>query len=77
MTAAYEPIPNTARPFRVDRAGRLTLPKELRAALEADGGGLYGWWDGVRLHLASLKDMQETIDRDVKESRAKSKRKKG
>lgn len=79
MATTTEQDPLDAIQFKVDKAGRLTLPKEMRQRLMADAGGVYGWWDGTRLHLASYRELRAALDKastgKAKGMRTKSNRK--
>lgn len=45
-----------AKKARVDKAGRFTIPKEVREQLVGDAEGVFWWFDG-RLHVASSKEL--------------------
>lgn len=46
-----------AKKAHVDKAGRFTIPKEVREQLVGDVEGVFWWFDGRRLHVASSKEL--------------------
>lgn len=46
-----------AKKAHVDKSGRFTIPKEVREQLVGDVEGIFWWFDGRRLHVASSKEL--------------------